>query len=176
MRLVTIVLVLLALSSCGRTYSDLESAFRTDTISKESPLSARTIVLTSRLHRGAESYHGLATIRLSADSVDIDMSMPFKKPIRIPTDQIAGCSMTCFGTDDQHVDLLVPKVEVDIMIPSSEELLNWCWSSKRPMFPSSVRRAWQYKGSPLPPASDFKEQLDSRQSFDKQKTQSCLGY
>ena len=170
------LLASLALSGCGKSYPDLESAFGVETIPDGTKLSAKTIVLTSQNHPGAERYGELATIQLSRDSIGIELSLPFTKPISIPTDQVAGCSMTCFGTNDQHVDLLIPKTGIDIMIASSTQLLDWCWSAKRPMIPASITRAWQYHGTPLPPTSNFKEQFLSRDLFDEQKRQSCLGY
>ena len=62
------------------------------------------------------------------------------------------------------------------MIPSSTELLDWCWANKRPMFPAKVRRDWQYNGAALPQPGAFEEQLSSRDRYDEQKKQSCLGY
>ena len=165
-----------AVSGCSASYSDLESAFGVKKLPESASLEAHTIVITSQRHRGAESYNDIAIIYASGNSIGIEVSVPFLKPVSIPANDIAGCSMTCFGTDDQHVDLLIPKTGSDIMIPSSKELLDWCWNNKKPMFPSGAQRDWQYKGLPLPPSSDFREQLKSRELFDEQTRQSCLGY
>lgn len=170
------VLTALALTGCTESYSDLESAFGVEKLQEAPRLNARTIVLTSQRHGGAESYRNIATIYVSDHSIGIEVAVPFTKSISIPVEEVAGCGMTCFGTDDQHVDLLIPKAGVDLMIARSEELLDWCWKNKRPMFPSSVRREWQYKLVTLPPASKYSEQLASRDLFDKQTKQSCLGY
>jgi hypothetical protein len=171
------LLCALALSGCGKSYSDLQSAFHVERIDDGRQLTTKSLVLLSQEQgRGAESYNGVASISLSKDSIGVDLSVPFTDAIAIPADAIAGCSMTCFGVGDQHVDLLIPQAGIDMMIPSSKELVDWCWASKKPMFAASARRDWQYKRIPLPPASRFVEQLSSRDLYDKQKLQSCLGY
>jgi hypothetical protein len=172
---VTLLIVFL-LSGCSKSYSDLESAFEVEKLTVSPSLEAHTITITSLQHKGAESYYDIATIYTHPNSIDIKIDAPFTKPISIPSNEIAGCSMTCFGTDDQHVDLLIPKTGSDVMIPSSKKLLDWCWDNKRPMLPSSARRDWQYNGIPLPSPKNFQAQLESRELFDKQTVQSCLGY
>jgi len=176
MRYLVALGMMLALSGCGKSYRDLETAFGTEKVAGIKRLPADTIVITSQRNPGAESYHGITSVYVSASSVDIEVSVLFLRPISIPTQEIAACGMTCFGYDDKHVDLLIPKVGADVMIPASKELLDWCWETRRPMVPSSVRRNWAYNGVPLPPASNYAGQFESRAVFDLQTKQSCLGY
>jgi len=176
MRYAVALASVLLLSACGKSYSDLESAFGTTKIGPASRLSADSIVLTSQRHPGAESYRGIASIYLSPEAVQIEVSAPFTKPVSIPVQEIAACAMTCFGYSDRHVDLLIPKVGVSVMIRESKELLDWCWNAKRPMAPGAVKRDWAYNRVPLPPASTFEHQFQSRAAYDHQTKQSCLGY
>jgi hypothetical protein len=166
----------LLLGGCGKTYSDLEGAFQTTEIRGTSRLSADTIVLTSQRNRGAESYRGIASVYLSPEFVEIEVSAPFTKPVRIPTQEVGACAMTCFGYGDRRVDLLIPRVGADVEVRESPELLNWCWNNKRPMAPGEVKRNWLYNGVPLPSESAFAHQFESRAAYAHQTKQSCLGY
>jgi hypothetical protein len=166
----------LSMVGCSGAYSDLEAKYAVGKASNSSPLEAHTIVITSQNRKGAESYHDLATIRASDESIAIEISAPFKRPINIPVSEIAGCSMTCFGTDDQHIDLLIPTTGSDLMIPRNEPLLEWCWRNRKPMYSAAAVRNWQYSGVPLPPRDSLKVQFDSRAKYDEQTKQSCLGY
>ena len=176
MRVVPALLCVLPLLGCSPSYSDLEDAFAAKNMVTTPALEQRSMVITSQKHRGAESYRDLVTIRLSVDSVDIENSTPFAKAIKVPTEEIAGCSMTCFGVDDQHINLLIPRTGSDLMIPRSEALLDWCWSTRRPMISGGARRNWQYHGVALPKAETFADPLNSRELYDAQVTQSCLGF
>ena len=166
----------LLLGGCGKSYSDLESAFGTSKIGGASRLVADSVVLISQRNPGAESYKGIATIYLSPEAVQIEVSAPFTKPVSIPVRGVGACSMTCFGYGDRHVDLLIPKVGASVMIRESKELLDWCWDTRRPMAPGAVKRDWAYNRVPLPPASTFEHQFQSRAAYDHQTKQSCLGY
>ena len=167
---------ILVLGGCGKSYSDLEGAFGTSKIGGAAHLPENTLVLTSQRNPGAESYRGIASIYLSMKSVDIEVSTPFTKPVSIPTQEVAACGMTCFGYDNRHVNLLIPKVGVDVMIRESKQLLDWCWDNKKPMVSGEIQRNWAYKGAPLPLATAFSQQFESRAAYDYQTKQSCLGY
>jgi hypothetical protein len=176
MRSIASVAIAIALCGCSKSYTDLESAFAVEKISNTAgPLKAKSITITSQRRTGATSYNGVATIRASADSIDLEIGVPFTKPLSIPASEIAGCSMTCFGPASQNVDLLIPKTGTDLMIPG-KQLLDWCWSNSKPMFSSSTRRQWRHSGATLPTASDYREQLSSRAAYDKQVQLSCAGY
>lgn len=170
------IAMLLLLGGCGESYSDLERAFGTSKIIGGSRLSADSIVLTSQRNPGAEAYRGIASIHLSPESVQIEVSAPFTKPVSIPVEEVGACAMTCFGYDDRRVDLLIPKVGASVMIRESQELLDWCWNTKRPMAPGAVKRDWAYNRIPLPPRLAFEHQFQSRAVYDYQTKQSCLGY
>ena len=176
MRYTVALAVALLLGGCGKSYSDLESAFSTSKIGGASRLSADSIVLTSQRNPGTESYKGIASIYLSPEAVQIEISAPFTKPVSIPVHEVGACAMTCFGYSDRRVDLLIPKVGASVMIRESKELLDWCWSTRRPMAPGAVKRDWAYNRVPLPPASAFEHQFQSRAAYDYQTKQSCLGY
>ncbi|MGO9805059.1 MAG: hypothetical protein ACLPTL_16670, partial [Steroidobacteraceae bacterium] len=139
----------IVLSGCSESYDDLASAFPASKTSTGSALAADSIVITSQRHRGATSYHGVVTVRASADAVDVNIAMPFTKPLSIPQREIAACAMTCFGTSDPNVDLIIPRTGTDLMV-RGKELLDWCWSNRKPMLSGAAQRAWNYSGAPLP--------------------------
>ena len=176
MRIAFVFVCGFALLGCAPSYSDLEDTFPAKNKMATPALDQRSMVVTSQRHDGAESYRDLVTIRLSVESIEIENAAPFRKPIQVPTEEIAGCSMTCFGVQDQHVNLLVPRTGSDLMIPRSEALLEWCWTTRRPMISGDARRKWQYSGVALPKAETYSQQLESRMLYDAQTKQSCLGF
>jgi hypothetical protein len=163
------------LSGCSESYNDLASAFPASKTSTGSALAVDSIVITSQRHRGASSYHGVAKVRASANAVDVNIAMPFMKSLSIPQREIAACAMTCFGTSNQNVDLIIPRTGTDLMVPG-KELLEWCWSNHKPMLSGATKGAWNYSGSPLPSIDTYNEQRASRQAYDQQTKMSCLGY
>jgi hypothetical protein len=175
-RLCAALTAVVVVSACSDSYRDLASPFGTDKTSTAPTLAADSIVISGPRYAGPTSYNGIVKIRASVDAVDVDIRMPFMKPLSIPTSEIAACAMTCFGTSDQHVDLLIPKTGTDLQIPRSKELLNWCWTNRKPMISGADKRGWHFSGAPLPPASRYHEQFASRQAFDEQTKMSCLGY
>lgn len=84
--------------------------------------------------------------------------------------------MTCFGTADAHVDLLVPRTGSLITIRNKQEMLDWCWAHRIPILSDADTRRWLYNGASLPLPSSYAAQFDDRSVFDKQAQQSCLGY
>jgi hypothetical protein len=170
------MLVVVVLSGCNESYNDLSSVFGTDKASTAPALPANSLVITSLRHRGATSYRGGVKILVSAISVDVHVGMPFMKSLSIPTAEVAACAMTCYGWSDQHVDLLIPRTGSDLEIPSSKAALDWCWTNRKPMISGADKRAWHYSEVALPPVSRYEEQFRSRQAFDEQTKQSCMGY
>ena len=169
--------MLALLSGCSDIYQDIETAYGKNKDPKSSVnLETKTFSVSSKHRKGIETYRGIASISISSKGVALDAGAPFTDSVFIPIEDVAGCAMTCFGTDDQHVDLLIPKTGTDLMVQSSEALLSWCWKNKKPLFSGKSKRAWLYKNEQLPSSSDFEEQFNSREIFDKQKVQSCLGY
>ncbi len=169
--------MLLLLSGCSDIYQDIETAYGENEAPKNLvALEVKTFSVSSNNRTGIETYRGIASISISSSGVALDAGAPFTNRVFIPIEDVAGCAMTCFGTDDQRIDLLIPKTGTDLMVQSSEELLNWCWKNKKPMFSGKSKRNWLYNNEPLPPSSDFEEQFNSRETFYKQKKRSCLGY
>jgi hypothetical protein len=168
--------IVVFLSACSGSYNDLSSAFGSDKTSTAPPLPAESMVITSLRHRGATSYQGGVKIRATTNSVDVDVGVPFMKSLSIPTAEIAACAMTCYGWSDQHVDLLIPRTGSDLEVPISQAALDWCWTNKKPMISGADKRAWHYSGAGLPPTSHYREQFVSRQVFNEQTKQSCMGY
>ena len=165
------------ISGCSEAYKDIETEFgNTEFPNNSVTLATKTFSVSSKHHRGVETFRDIASVSISSKGVSLDAGTPFSKRVLIPTSEIAGCAMTCFGTNDQRVNLLVPKTGTNVMVASSDELLNWCWANKKPMFSGKAKRDWLYSDAPLPPPGQFEEQFKSRQKFDKQKEQSCLGY
>ena len=176
MKPLVVALALVSLVGCSKAYSDLENAFGVETLSTKVALETRDIMISSQRHPGIAGYRGVARVFLQDDSIGIKLLIPFSTPLSIPAYEVGACGMTCFGTDDQHVDLLIPRTGSKVIIPSSGALLDWCWKHKKPMLPTAAESDWLYKRVPLPQVTDFQAQLASRAVFDDQVTQSCLGY
>jgi len=177
MKPILLLLSLVLLSGCSEIYSDIEAVFGAKEKPAESKqLETKTFSVSSQNRKGIETFRNIATVLISEKGIYFDAGAPFTKSVFIPTQEVAGCAMTCFGTEDQHVDFLVPKTGTDLMIQSSNDLLNWCWENKKPMFSGKSKREWLYNKVPLPPADEFVEQLGDRKKYDEQKRQSCLGY
>lgn len=177
MKSIILIFLLLLISACTDIYSDLETAYDQNEIPENLvKLENKTFSVSSKNRKGIETYRNIASISISSKGIALNPGVMFINSVFIPIEDIAGCAMTCFGTDDQRVDFLIQKTGTDLMVKSSEELLSWCWKNKKPMFSGKSKRAWLYKNEPLPPSSDFEEQFRSREIFDKQKERSCLGY
>lgn len=169
--------MLALLSGCSEIYGDLESAYsNNNTPENLVKLATQTFSVSSRNRKGIETYRDIASISISSEGIALDPGAPFTNRVFIPAKEIAGCAMTCFGTNDQRVDFLLPNTGTDLMVKSSETLLSWCWENKKPMFSGKTKRGWLYSNEALPHASEFQMQFNSRKVFDKQKVQSCLGY
>ena len=177
MKQITLLFSLAFMSGCSDIYADLEVAFEVKGQPAESKqLETKTFSVSSLNRKGIATYGDIATILISSNGIYLDTGIPLMKSVLLPTNEVAGCSMTCFGTDDQHVDLLIPKTGTDLMIQRSKVLLDWCWENKKPMFSGKSKREWRYNKVSLPPASEFMEQLSDRKKYDEQRKQSCLGY
>ena len=123
MKLILLSLILVLISGCSNIYSDIEVEFG----SKEKPaesnrLDTKTFSVSSQKRKGIETYRNIATILISEKGIFLDAGAPFTESVFIPTLEIAGCAMTCFGTEDQHVDFLILKTGTDLMIQSTSHL------------------------------------------------------
>ncbi len=162
------------LAGCSGSYSDLEAAFAQD--ASNAPVVAKEFVVTSRKQERLERFAALASVRPSSGRIDLSPSLSWRRSVSIPATEVAYCSMTCFGTADPHVDLLIPRTGSLIRIRNKQELLDWCWTHRIPILSSADKRRWLYSGASLPPSSNYATQFDDRSAFDKQAQQSCLGY
>lgn len=174
--------LVLLLAACEGPYSDLQSAFpAAASASASAPaLPPARLLLVSTKHRGAFTYgEGIVAIKLLPDGVEMVPNFPFSvamAPVFLPTASVAGCSRTCFGDGVWDLNLLIPATGTEISLPQSRAAMEWCWAKQIPMIPAADRRAWLYSGAPLPEKSKFAEQLASREKFDHQAKQSCLGF
>lgn len=177
MKIFLLLLCIPLLTGCFKAYGDLESKYSGNKVPNGTQtIKSKTFSVSSVNRRGIESFHDIASIRISDEGVALDPGVPFTSSVFIPSKDIAGCAMTCFGTDDQHIDILVPATGSDVMIKSSERLLDWCWSNRKPMYSGKEKRDWLYNDKPLPPNRNFYAQFGSREIFNKQQVRSCLGY
>ncbi len=120
------------LSGLSDAYRDLEKECISDKV-PENLIELKTdwYSISSRLKRSAESLGGSAKIYSFDKGIFIKPSAMFARNLMIPSDEIAGCTMTCFGTCDQHENLLIPKTGADIRIQRTDEIIDWCWENKK---------------------------------------------
>jgi hypothetical protein len=175
-----IALAVLTLTACsGGPYSELESKFASVNVADGPPIPTTTLVLVGKKHRGAFNYKKTMAIRLLANAVEIEPAGPLAftmKTVRIPREAIGFCSQTCFGPERWDADLLLPDTGIEIGIPESREVMNWCWEQRLPIASGQARRDWMYNGKPLPERSMLDRQFSSRAAFDAAARRSCLGY
>jgi hypothetical protein len=179
LRIILLTIVPL-LGACEGPYTDLSAAFPAAASAPVDPLPAGRLLLVSTRHKGAFTYgEGSVDIKLMPDGIEMRPAFPLSvamPPVFIPVAKIDGCSRTCFGDGVWDANLLVSATGTEISLPRSRAIVDWCWERKIPMIPAADRRAWLYTGTALPNKSKFSEQLASREKFDYQAKQSCLGY
>lgn len=169
--------LLIPLAACSGPYEDLSQEFEAHGKAKGSELEMRNIVLVSTKHRGAFSFHGGMSVSLTENMVEVRPDFPlslFVKSLDLPSSRVSGCAMTCFGTRDQNVDLLFEKHGADIQFDAAKELIDWCWRNDVPMTSGTNKRDWLYSGKALPPRETYSRV--SKEEYEKQAYQACLGY
>ncbi len=182
MRLSSVVaIVVVALTGCRGPYADLEENFSAPSRqSASSPsIPINRIVLLSQKHKGAYSFGRVFEVRLLSTTIELTPVFPFSLAmgvVSVPTESVGGCSRTCFGNGNWEANLIVPTASAQIDLPKSKETIDWCWANKIPMLSAKERDAWLYSSTLLPSRASFTEQLSSREKFDQQGEQSCLGY
>jgi hypothetical protein len=137
------------------------------------------VVFTSQRHAGAHTFNRALKVRLLPTEIELEPVFPFTlgmKPVRIPAQAVGGCSRTCFGDGVWDADILLPTTGTELSIPSSFAVVDWCWNNQLPMVSGKDRRDWMYNRTPLPDRSKYVDQLSSREKYDRQGKQSCLGY
>lgn len=164
------------LAGCSGAYKSLEESYKVDSLEGTPTMKKISITFTGPAHKGAESYQQLADLYLTEKSIGVSISMPMFNKIYIPREDIQACSMTCFGTKDRYMDMTIPKKGIIISVPDNQELQDWCWNNKKIIYPGDIQRNWEYKGAQLPPPDPSAPQFNSREAYNKQLYQSCIGY
>jgi len=164
------------LLGCSESYSNLEASFAVETIPGEPSISGTSMTITGPSSRGATSYHDIVDAYIEHHAIGISVSAPFHKSILIPAESVSACAMTCFGMNDRHVNLLIASTGTALSFPNNHLLTNWCWESKKQVFPGDVERAWKYSGGTLPPPNPEDSQFSSREAYDNALLQSCRGF
>lgn len=174
MRLRIALLLATLLAGCTREYSDLEKTFASAKQSEAPSISADTVEFVSVYRRGGIfTFKHDVTIRLSKNSIQIEPPFPWKT-VTIPSESVSGCSKTCgLGWE---ANILVAITGTEISVPESNEIIEWCWKNHLPMVSGRDRREWLYHRVTLPLASTYKQQLASRELYDRQAKSSCVGY
>jgi len=187
MRILSGIFIAASLAACSGGYGDLEQSFSVakpaastpSALAPEKPIAVEKVILVSTKGGGADNFNNVLAIKLTANAVEIEPKLPLSlwmNNLSIPAEAISGCSKTCFGTGVWDADILVERTGVELSFPSSDQIVEWCWANKIPMIPAKARRQWLYANASLPSRSEFSEQLSSRERFDQQARQSCLGY
>lgn len=156
-------------------YSDLQSAFGTNSPPEGSELGVHSMVIASRNREGVDVFFDGVDVTLSGDAVQLSFDLRGLQSLSIPKSHVAACGMTCFGMEDQRVDLFLVTVNAVVTIPRTDRLLNWCWANAKPMLPGQTERQWLNGDGGLPSIDDFEDQLSSRSTYDDQVEKSCLG-
>lgn len=174
--LMTALALALAVSGCTNAYDDLAARFETETASGGTSIIVPSAFIISQHRKGAASYRNEISIQIEKTYINVELGAPFTQVLRIPNEEIYACSVTCFGPSDPYVDLFIPSTGSIISFSSTDTLMDWCFNNRKPVLSSETRRAWRNSRTALPPLGDFEKQLGSRVLFDKQASESCMGY
>jgi hypothetical protein len=170
-------LLAVVLTGCSGPYDDLGQNFAVHTEPKGANTEVRRVVLVSTRHHGAFSYDRVMAVSITSNTVEIRPRFPFslfQKGIDLPASQVSGCAMTCFGVQDKHVDLLFESHGADISFDAPSKFIDWCWRNNLPMFSGANKRDWLYSGKSLPTKAGYVQV--SRENYENQAQQACLGY
>jgi hypothetical protein len=119
------------------------------------------------------------TIRLAPDGIEIEptgvLAIGMKR-LQIPRSAVTLCSQTCFGPSRWDAHLLLAEPEIEISIPNSKEVIDWCWEQRVPIASGEARRNWMHNKVALPSPATLAHQFSSREVFDRAAKQACLGY
>lgn len=178
MRLPYVAPLLLAalLAGCSEAYTSLEDSFAVEQLPGDPSITGTSITITGPSHRGATSYRELVDVYVKSDAIGVAVAAPFHKSILIPAEKVSACAMTCFGMKDRHIDLLIASTGSVLSFPNAPLLTDWCWESKKQIFPGDVERAWQYSGGTLPAPNPGDPQFASREAYANALLQSCRGF
>ncbi len=175
-RCASVLSLVVLLAGCSEAYSTLEGSFAVDSLEGEPSVRSTSMTIGGPSHAGATNYGGVVDLYVSGEAIGVSVSAPFLRPIRIPSERISGCAMTCFGTNDRHVELLIESTGSAVSFPEVPQLLDWCWEARKPVFPGDAEREWKYKGGRLPSTDLSHPQFVSREAYDSALLNSCRGY
>jgi hypothetical protein len=170
------VLLVLPLLVLGQFYSDLQTRYGVASAIEVPDIENTALTVTGPAHKGAETYFEGVSLKVSNQSIIVAVNSEKLGTVAIPTEEIVGCSMTCFGTEDRRLDLILVELGSVLSFPTNEKLEKWCWESKKQIYSGAIQRAWEYSGASLPPYNGEDPQFKSKGAYDSQLYQSCLGY
>jgi len=165
------------LMACGGPYVDLAAAFPGKGPPGGTELKVRRVVLISTRHRGAYNYTGVLKVTVADRAIEIRPRAPqslFLADLTLPASGVSGCSMTCFGTDDQRADLVFADQGAEVSFDAAAEVVEWCWRNGLPMLSGKQEREWLYEGHALP--SKRASVRVARDEYARQARSTCMGY
>jgi len=168
------VLLVLCCSSCSKAKTDLEAAFLAQSPESGKPADVRSVSITGLKKGDFTTFGEGSKVLLTGDAIRVDL--PGRDALLIPSSQVHGCTMVCFGGEKWNVDLLIPSAEASLSFEHSKDVYEWCWSNKLPMISGAATRDWLYSGKPLPSKRDLSESLASRTDYDARARSACSGY
>ena len=172
------LLTSLFVAGCNGPLDELEKSFSSNESISSEPIESKTIVFTSKHHKGAYSYRELTTTRVNSNLLDIEVDFPFfgffDSKIHIPISEISGCRKSCFSKNDWDADILLGDVGIEISFDNSKNILEWCFQNELPMLTGKSKRNWMYEDGQLPSRENYVHV--SREVYEKQTESSCLGY
>ena len=168
------MLIVITLMGCDGPYNDLEKDYPAKLNIEGKSIKSRTIVLTSRHHKGAYALRDVVSVRLSPEHIEMDVDLPRYKKVQIPIDSISGCGKSCFGSKIWDADILLGTKGIEISFKESSEIIEWCWETGLPMITGKDTRDWLYNGGVLPSREGY-QQVD-REGYARQTRRRCQGY
>jgi hypothetical protein len=171
------LLLAVGLAGCSGPYDDLAKDFAAKGEPQGQRTSVSAMTLVSNRHEGAFNYNGVITVSLAANTVEIRPISPasfFLGGLDLPAERISGCSMTCFGVDDQHADLLFESHGAEISFDGAAEFIDWCWRNDLPLISGANRRDWLYAGGSLSGKAAYLPV--PRDEYERQALQACRGF
>ena len=170
------LLALLAVLSlgCSRSISSLEQAFGTDQPSTGKEAAVRSVSITGQTKHDFTEFRDGAKVFLGPSKLGVEL--PGLKPLVIPSTEVHGCTMVCFGGEKWDVDLLIPRTGSSIAFEHSKDVYEWCWNNRLPMVSGDATRNWLYLKRPLPAKGSYGSVMASRAAYDKQAKLACNGY
>lgn len=176
MRVLLAVFTSLMLMGCDGAHEKLELLYDVKSIPEPITASQTSLSIRGPHQGGTQVFRDIVTVSATESGIGVEVGIIFTSAILIPTEEVTSCAMTCFGTQDRHIDFIVPSNDVLLSFPTHPVLEDWCWTHKKQIFPDDLVRGWMYEGGELPPRDPSAPQFSSREAYNKQLFQSCIGY